>query len=829
DLQATGTAELSAALQRSGGFTGAVTLTLLNPPMGLSAAAVTVPAGASTAKLSLKTDGTSVAGDDTLTFAADAGTLHKTVQVKINVAAAPVPVGQAALTLVATPGSLSVKAGVPTTVAVKVTRSNVTGPVTLHLANLPINVTAADVVIPDGQDSAEMTLAQNGNSPAGSSTIQLQASSDTVKTSLNLPLTVESAESLPTAPTVSATSPASDAQSVNSAGLSVGVTFSQGMKSDVAKTISITPNVANFACLVNDGSVEIQQVNCAGDFQPGVTYIVTVATTAQNAAGVALAQPYSFSFKTAAQANPDPLPQSLTLSSTTSSLSIKPSAPATLSVKVQRKNFTGPVKLHANNLPANVTAPDVVIPDGQDSATVTLTQTGSSPAGTSTIQIQASAGNVSASLNLPLTVQSPILIVTTPKVIASLPTSGQQQVDPAGLGVMVKFSEPMQASAAQAITLSPVVPNLKCNIVPNKPETVSCTGDFAGNTSYAVTMSTAAKSTAGVALAQPYTFSFKTAPAVIVVPPSGDTTPPKVTSFTPTNSSIGVAHSPLNITVNFNEAMNKTTTQKAFQLLVPNVTDSKKSFSWNAAGTVMTMTYNEVLPYGSNVVWGMSSIATDLAGNPLAQANSVGGSYRLVRQATLKLYSEKDWSTNLMFNVENNEVMTTTGPYSQDVIGRGKDGSDRYIQRAFLQFDIGALTDFSKITKINSAILNIYTVLHQGNPQVLGDLDAVNINTPNFTQDSALWNAPVANSGQNLRHIYQGSGAGYNTLDITVPFTYNVKNPGLSAVMSQWRIQREFDNYLSSQDFNFRQTFIGSERMQDINKRPYIQVTYEYP
>ncbi|TSA78766.1 hypothetical protein FNU79_18740, partial [Deinococcus detaillensis] len=828
DLQATGTAELSAALQRSGGFTGAVTLTLLNPPVGISAAAVTVPVGASSAKLSLTTDGTSVAGDDTLTFAADAGTLHKTVQVKINVAAAPVPVGQAALTLVATPGSLSVKAGVPTTVAVKVTRSNVTGPVTLHLANLPINVTAADVVIPDGQDSAEMTLAQNGNSPAGSSTIQLQASSDTVKTSLNLPLTVESAESLPTAPTVMA----ADAQVIQGVGLKLTLKFSQVMASDVVKTISVTPPILGFQCEMKADGAPQSSVLCSGDPDYDTAYTLTVSTAAKDTVGTPLAQPYTFNFKSLTKAaNPDPLPQGLTLSSDLSKLSVTFGPPASLKINIKRNNLTGPVKLHVANLPANISSPDLVIPANQDSAQMTFIQGDFTAAGTTSIQIQATAGTVSAALNIPLTVEP----VTNPlTVLSTTPANGAPDFKAGPNAFEVKFSRVIQelSPTLNSVSVVPAVDKLNCLVkrdASNKPLAgLQCTGTFAPSTTYTVTLSKSIRADNFMPL-QPYTFSFKTAPAVIIVPPSGDTTPPKVTSFTPTNSSIGVAHSPLNITVNFNEAMNKTTTQKAFQLLVPNVTDSKKSFSWNAAGTVMTMTYNEVLPYGSNVVWGMSSIATDLAGNPLAQANSVGGSYRLVRQATLKLYSEKDLNENLKLNVENNEVTTSTGPNYQYTVGRSKYDGDRYIQRVFLQFDIGALTDFSKITKINSAILNIYTVLHQGNPQVLGDLDAVNINTPNFTQNSALWNAPVANSGQNLRHIYQGSGAGYNTLDITVPFTYNVKNPGLSAVMSQWRIQREFDNYLSSQDFNYRQTFIGSGDMQDVNKRPYIQVTYEYP
>ncbi len=87
------------------------------------------------------------------------------------------------------------------------------------------------------------------------------------------------------------------------------MTFSQGMKSDAAKAISISPNVPNFFCAVNDSNAELKDVSwsCSGDFQPGLTYTVTVATTAQNMAGVALAQPYSFSFKTATQAIPDPL------------------------------------------------------------------------------------------------------------------------------------------------------------------------------------------------------------------------------------------------------------------------------------------------------------------------------------------------------------------------------------------------------------------------------------------------------------------------------------------------------------------------------------------
>ncbi|WP_161883552.1 Ig-like domain-containing protein [Deinococcus alpinitundrae] len=834
NVQANGTAALSATLQRSGGFTSAVTLTLLNPPTGISAAAVTVPAGATTAKLDLKASSASVPGEDTLTFAADAGSLHKTVQVKINVAAAPVPVGQAALTLVATPENLTLKAGQPTSLTVKVTRSNVTGPVTLHLSNLPINVTAADVVIPDGQDSAQMTLIQSGKSPAGNSTIQLQASSNAVKTSLNIPLTVESAESLPTAPTVIA----ADAQVFQGVGLKLNLKFSHEMSADAVKAISVTPAIDSFQCVINDNGSAQSNVLCSGDPQFDTAYTLTVSTAAKDSVGTPLAQPYTFNFKSPPQdAIPDPLPQSLTLSSTPGSLTVKAGSPASLTVKVQRKNVSGPVKLHATNLPVNVTASDVVIPAGQDSAAMTLTQTGNSPAGTSPIQVQATSGNVSASLNVPLTVENPAPAAPIPQVIGTLPNPAQQNVDPAGLGVMVKFSEPMQASAAQAISFFPVVANLKCNVVHDEFEAVYCTGDFAGNTLYNVTMSTAAKTTSGVALAAPYSFSFKTAPFVIILPPFGDLVPPKVTGFTPTNGALGVNHAPLSITVNFNEAMNKVATQNAFELVVPNVTDSKKSFGWNAAGTVMTMTYNEVLPYGTTIIWGMSKAATDLAGNSLAQASSVGGTFRLVRQNTMKLYSDVNSSVFLQYEPDTKQLTKNDPATHLNWIGRYHSDyvDERYYQRAFYQFPLvdllNSVPKFSSITKINTAVLNVYSLSSQNTPELLGDLDAVNIATPFIFDSGKLWDALPANSGQGLKHIYQvpGPAIGYHTLDITVPFTYNLKNPGISSGMSQWRIQREFDSFLSSQNFSNRTTEITYQGNKDVNKRPHILVTYEYP
>ncbi len=623
-VQAQGAAELSAALTRRGGFADPVTLTLLNPPAGLSAAAVTVPAGASAATLTLKASSASVPGEDTLTFAADSGGLHKTVQVKVNVAAAPVPADQAALTLVATHGSLTLKTGQPTPLDVKVTRSHFTGPVTLHLDHLPANVTAADVVLDAGQDSGQLIL----------------------------------------------------------------------------------------------------------------------------------------------------------------------------------------------------------------------TQTGKGVAGTSTIRVQATAGVVSAQLNVPLTVQS---VANPLTVVGTSPVDGAQGV-PSDAVVEAQFSRVLQEveGQAQTVSVTPAVDKLHCFVkrdAANAPmDSLQCQGAFVPDTTYTVTLGSGIKAADGAPLAQPHTFSFHTA-LVFTVPPFGDLTPPTVTDFTPVNGRVGVEHGPLSITVNFSEPMNRAATQNAFQLVVPNVTDSQKGFSWNASSTVMTMTYKEVLPYGTTVIWGMSNAATDLAGNPLAQALNVGGTYRLMRQNTMKLYGNKTLSFEISHQPGDDELLAhTVGEYPTQ-IGRARlvDFSRYWYMRAFLQFPLGDLLGSlplgGKITKINSAVLNIYTAGNTGNPGLLGQMNAVNIATPFLVQAGALWNAPEANSGQTLRHVYQtpGPAIGYHTLDITVPFSNNLKNPDASGGMSQWRIQREFDDNPLNSNFNPNSTEIGDPSDKDVNKRPFIQVTYEYP
>ena len=180
-----------------------------------------------------------------------------------------------------------------------VLRNKFGGPVTLHAVNLPAGVSVADVTVAGGQTSATLTLNTTSSSVAQVSNIQLEGVSGGVNTALNIPLTVQSSVPLPTAPTVLSTTPASSAQDVNSASLTVGVTFSQEMKTDVSKAILFTPSVTNGFCAFQDDGAPQSKVLCTGKFKPNTTYTVTVGTGAKSAAGLPLSQPYSFSFQTA--------------------------------------------------------------------------------------------------------------------------------------------------------------------------------------------------------------------------------------------------------------------------------------------------------------------------------------------------------------------------------------------------------------------------------------------------------------------------------------------------------------------------------------------------
>ena len=100
-----------------------------------------------------------------------------------------------------------------------------------------------------------------------------------------------------------------------------------------------------------------------------------------------------------------------------------------------------------------------------------------------------------------------------------------------------------------------------------------------------------------------------------LAPAAADTTPPTVTGSTPSGSSVNPASA---VTVTFSEPMDQTATGGAFSLTGPNNTTVNGTKSWN--GNTLTFTPASALAGGATYTAGVSTAATDAAGNHLAGA-----------------------------------------------------------------------------------------------------------------------------------------------------------------------------------------------------------------
>ena len=126
-------------------------------------------------------------------------------------------------------------------------------------------------------------------------------------------------------------------------------------------------------------------------------------------------------------------------------------------------------------------------------------------------------------------------------------------------------------------------------------------------------------------------------------PPVADTTPPTIVSTVPANNATGVVAA-TTIVVTFSEPMNKLVTQSAYQSASPRLTPPVVQFTWNATGTVMTVTPNvalavatgsdpdPVVTVANTFTYQITNVATDVAGNALVTASSTFKTQRRITQ-----------------------------------------------------------------------------------------------------------------------------------------------------------------------------------------------------
>lgn len=171
-VQQGSTGELTLALTRGGGFTGAVAVTAEGLPSGVTAtiSPSTLTGSTSSATVSVTVAVTMAPGAYTATLRATAqGLAESTASYAITVSAAP------SYTLTLAPTALSLQQGATGAVAVTLARTNFAGTVTLSLDTPPAGVTGQFTPVTVNADNAALVVSVGSAVPAGTYTLTVRA------------------------------------------------------------------------------------------------------------------------------------------------------------------------------------------------------------------------------------------------------------------------------------------------------------------------------------------------------------------------------------------------------------------------------------------------------------------------------------------------------------------------------------------------------------------------------------------------------------------------------------------------------------------------------
>jgi hypothetical protein len=225
-----------------------------------------------------------------------------------------------------------------------------------------------------------------------------------------------------------------------------------------------------------------------------------------------------------------------------------------------------------------------------------------------------------------------------------------------------------------------------------------------------------------------------------------DTTRPQILDVAPFNGQTGVA-SNAKVVVTFSEAMNQTAVRNAYSssALLP----AQVTFSWNAAGTILTITPNNPLAYASGsslttpataYAFQIGTGATDLAGNPLAAAFS--SSFTTLRRITTMTVG-----TNVFVLLDStpqgpSQVRPIACDQSVDQgnnVGRSVSLAFTSIRKLYVEFAIPAAP--AGVTTVETATFRGTQIKNDGNPYAGGPMTADQIPfqvTPNADSNTVV-------------------------------------------------------------------------------------------
>jgi hypothetical protein len=190
--------------------------------------------------------------------------------------------------------------------------------------------------------------------------------------------------------------------------------------------------------------------------------------------------------------------------------------------------------------------------------------------------------------------------VNRPFVVSTVPIDGEKQI-PLCMNIVIEFSEIMDRPATEgAIGASPPITGTFYWDAPGRIVTWDPVVDLKTNTSYNVTVTTAAMSKAGAGMGSDFRFNFTTAanPTVISTGPFNNETNVSIQS---------------GITIHFSERMNATTTEAALSSS-PTISGT---YSWKANDTILNWKPGSNLKDGSKYTVSISTSATSRLGVPL--------------------------------------------------------------------------------------------------------------------------------------------------------------------------------------------------------------------
>lgn len=414
-----------------------------------------------------------------------------------------------------------------------------------------------------------------------------------------------------TPPTVSSTTPANGATLVS---LTSNVTaeFSEDMDSTTitSSTFTLMQGANPVAGTVTYSSNPGATFNPDAELLPNTTYTATITTGAEDLAGNGLDEGYVWSFTTGAA--PDVTPPTVTAT-------VPADAAVNVSVNaVITATFSEPLS------PATVTTASFLVLRGISPVTGTVTYAGNTATftpdsdlltnieytATITVGVTDLAGNHLAAEHVWMFTTEAGADVTPPTVLSTVPVNLATNVS-VSANITANFSEAMNAATitAASFTLKQGVNTVASAVsYAGTTATLNPNTDLAFNTLYTATVTIAATDLADNALTVPVVWTFTTAAAP-------DVTPPTVTAVAPASGAVNVVVG-TNVTATFSEAMNPASITTDNFMLMQGAIHINGTVSY--AGNTLTFNPSVDLEGGELFTATVFTGVEDAAGNNLA-------------------------------------------------------------------------------------------------------------------------------------------------------------------------------------------------------------------